>query len=725
MRKRALSPPLDHSPSSSSSDSEPLSTRFQLLHGLPAPLFAVVCSFLSVHQVVSILRSTCRAVHHSVSEECLQHHHLAITDRTLPSLLASRPSTRALLRRILSLAICHRWCKDDTIPPSAMPVRVSPLQAALDASLLQFSSFSSLYIDVDEFSQTRARTLSKLCSLLSLLQLLAANPNLFSSLRRLHIEDDCDALGRVVVPLPVPELVRLQGLTHFRIQLQNASALSCSSLVSTLSSMPSLTSLHLGDASYGGWPELLPLLCSDAATPLLLRLQSLVLPGDTENDGRFDEQHDAFLCRLSSLPAPPALQRFSGMNVKHRAAGLVSLFSLLYLTQLNLEGEVRETELCAFASSSPASPAPLVSLLLPCIEPEPENEGEDEAVLAEAAVCTAMRPLLSRLTALRCLSCATAGSEGAISFIDSMPSDGASGCCASLYSLTVPTGRLHRCPFTARLSFPLLTELLVSLAMTDAELELLLSGCPQLLKLCCGVGRSCWRTALIAARCCPRLLRLSVSGRADPSQPTQQARDVALANAELDFSGPFLPQLVSLTLQDGGEPRPQPELSLLRHITMSPHIELRHVVLVGVGLTAQHVLSLACLSGLSYLHVRLRWTAAGGIAELEEASKRAQQRLLSRGAAARADRNAFSGTALREDCEGSMGQPAPRLGPHQQQEMKLRVLQEAEEFHRGRNWLATVEGVDPDTARAVFFDELRSVLAAPAASGVSGSEGRQ
>ena len=729
MRKRALSPPPDHSSSSSSSHSRQLCARFQLLHDLPASLFSAVCSFLTLYQVVSILRSTCRALHGSVSEDCLQHHHLAITDDTLPSLVASRPSTRALVRRISSLAILHRCKVKDSSSQSAMTLRSSrssPLQAALDASRLQFSSLSSLYINVEEVGRQRARTPPKLRSLLSLLRLLAANPQLFSSLRRLDIQDYCDDRGEVVVPLPVPELARLQGLTHFRIQLQHASALSCPSLVSALSSMQCLTSLHIDDIGYGVWPKLLPLLCSDAATPLLLRLKSLVLPiyHDGEDDDRFDVQHDAFLCRLSSLPAPPALQNFSGMDVKHRAAGLVSVFSLPHLTQLNLEGEVQETELCAFASSFVSSPAPLVSLLLPYIKPEPEDDGKDEAVLAEAAVCTAMRPLLSRLTVLRCLSCAAAELDGATCFIDSLPSDGVSGCCASLYSLTVPTGRLHRCPFTARLSFPLLTELVVILDMMEAELELLLSGCPQLLKLCCGVGRSCCRTALIAARCCPRLLSLSVSGMANPSQPAQQARDAALAKAELDFSGPFLPELISLSLIDTGEPRPQPELSLLWHFATPPWAELRYFEMVGVGITAQHVLSLACLSGLSYLHVRPSWTAADEIAELEEANRRTHQRLLSRGAAARADRNAPSRTALREDCEGNVGQPAPALGPHQQQEMKLRVLQEAEEFQRGRNWLAAVEGVDPDTARAVFFDELRSVLTAAAASGVSGSEGR-
>ena len=733
-RKRALSPPPDLSSSSSPSSSRQLCARFQLLHDLPAPLFAAVCSFLTVYQVVSVLRSTCRAVHDSVLEDCLLHHHLSITDRTLPSLLSSQPSTRALLRRISSLTIYHRWRRgEDTTEQSLMPVLPSALQAALDASLLQFSSVSSLYINVEEVSQEFAPTPPKLRSLLSLLQLLAANPQLFSSLRRLHIEDNCDALGRVVVPLPVPELGRLQGLTHCRIRLRNASALSCESLVSALSSMQCLTCLHLGDTIYDVWPELLPLLCADAAIPLLLRLKSLVLPPHSFSEG-LEALYEAFLCRLSSLPASPALQHFSGMHLRHRAAGLLSLFSLPHLRLLTLPGVVRRSELSAFASSFTCAPAPLVSLELPHIQPEPDDE-KDEAAVAEeaAAVRASARLLLSRLPSLRHLSCDAAMASGAISLPDSLSSDGTSGCCASLYSLTVfkGYGRPSRCPFTARLSFPLLTDLNAKLTMTDAELELLLSGCPQLLVLSCTVWSSCWRAVLIAARCCPRLLRLVVQVDDDPTQPAQRASDQALAAAtaaaEPDISGPFLPELVSLSLYGDGKPLPPPELSLLRHFITSPPAELRYVTLVGVGLTAQHVLSLACLSGLSYLWAREAAVESGRIAEVSEARIRAERQLLSRRVAASPDCHAHSPGALREYCESGMKEPP--LGPHQQQEMRLYLVKEADAPDHGGNLLDTEEGVDRDTARAVFFAELRSVLtaaaAAASASRVGGGKGRQ
>jgi hypothetical protein len=65
----------------------------------------------------------------------------------------------------------------------------------------------------------------------------------------------------------------------------------------------------------------------------------------------------------------------------------------------------------------------------------------------------------------------------------------------------------------------------------------------------------------------------------------------------------------------------------------------------------------------------------------------------------------------REDCESSVDNPQP-LGPHQQQEMRQRVLEAAktsweEEYD---NVLECEEGVDQETVRSVFFAELRSVL---------------
>jgi hypothetical protein len=146
--------------------------------------------------------------------------------------------------------------------------------------------------------------------------------------------------------------------------------------VSALFSLPSLTFVELiGNAP--AWPQLLPLLSVEAATPLLLRLKTLLLRlwyADNSwlrgEEGAIHGQHDALLSRLTSLPEPAALQRFCSVQASHRVAGLQSLFSLLHLTSLTLIGEVRSAELAAFASSLTAA-TPLVSLQLPTLGREP------------------------------------------------------------------------------------------------------------------------------------------------------------------------------------------------------------------------------------------------------------------------------------------------------------------------------------------------------------------
>jgi hypothetical protein len=103
MPKRALSP--SRANSSSSSWSRQPCARLQLLHGLPACLLSTVCSFLSIYQVVSVLRSTCRVLHGTITGNCLLQAELVISSRSLPSLIASKSSARALLSRIASLTV--------------------------------------------------------------------------------------------------------------------------------------------------------------------------------------------------------------------------------------------------------------------------------------------------------------------------------------------------------------------------------------------------------------------------------------------------------------------------------------------------------------------------------------------------------------------------------------------------------------------------------------------
>jgi hypothetical protein len=137
--------------------------------------------------------------------------------------------------------------------------------------------------------------------------------------------------------------------------------------------------------------------------------------------------------------------------VSYRAAGLLSIFSLPRLTQLDLGryGTVWRRGLSTFSSTFTSPPAPLVSLQLPCIG---RKAGDDEAADAEAVRSETLM-LLSRFPTLRRLSCYAEMASGAVSRAD----DVSQGCSGSLYSLTVLVldVRPAQFPFTAPLTFPL------------------------------------------------------------------------------------------------------------------------------------------------------------------------------------------------------------------------------------------------------------------------------
>ena len=705
MSKRALSPlaPTTSSSSSPSRSRQRRRTRFQLLHALPTSLLTEVCSFLSLYQVVSTLRSTCHVLHDSVMPDCLLQSRFVITSRSLAALAASSPGSRALISRVPSLSIRYELGRGVwDVQKKLLPLQA--LRSPLDASRFLFSSLSSLHVLIRYAVEDRRHPPRQQQSgLLSIMQLLAAEAESFSSLRRLHVDDG----GMFVTgDVAFSSLARLRALTHCRIDVWTTSALPCTTLVSALSSLQSLTSLNLGGRA-DGWFQLLPLLCADAATPLLLRLRSLVLPS---YPGGMDEEYDAFLSRLSSLPAPPALQRFSMSLCIYRAAGLLSVFSLPHLTHLDLHRYVRRSQLFPFISGFTSAPAPLVSLVLPDILCKPEVRGRGAATEYgdAAAVCRAVRQLLSRLTTLRRLSCDPRMANGLVAAPGSRPGDGASGCSSWLYSLTVrsswPTP--FHFPFPAPVSFPLLTELIVELPVRDAELEPLLSGCPQLLRLQCVVERDS-QAVLIAARHCRCLMELTVRVECY----LLSHRSAAVTQPESDVISPFLPQLITLCIL-GSEAGPPPfiDFSVLRHFTTPPHTQLRRVHLAGRGLTAQHVLSLACLPRLSHLLARKDVRRGGRkMAELEEARSRTRQQLFSSSAGSAADdneRRLSASTAVWDRCEDGVIEPP--LGPHQQQEMRERVLKEAAQPSED-NLLASADGVSPQAVRTVFFAELHAV----------------
>jgi hypothetical protein len=139
----------------------------------------------------------------------------------------------------------------------------------------------------------------------------------------------------------------------------------------------------------------------------------------------------------------------------------------------------------------------------------------------------------SSCTVLRSLSMIADVARDAFSPPDGLPDDATRGCSGSLYRLTVfgtcdPSGSLFMSP----LSFPLLTELTVNdQPMSDAELELLLPACPQLLRLECTVSES-WQVMLVAARCCPRLLELRLHVGTNYEQESRGRSRSAAARAQ-------------------------------------------------------------------------------------------------------------------------------------------------------------------------------------------------
>ena len=439
-----------------------------------------------------------------------------------------------------------------------------------------------------------------------------------------------------------------------------------------------------------GLAWLLQLLCSEAATPLLLRLQVLRTGRATTTTTAMPSCSGWARCRLRLRCS--ACRPCSGSIVQ-----LLCCPSSRCRTS-QLHGLCRRREFLSFVASFTSAPAPLAALVLFGMTREAGDDERDDATAAEdaEAVRTAARLLLSRFPSLRRLHCSADVVGGALGLPDSRPGGAASGCSASLYIASCRA--LRRPVFGTHVSFLLLTELVVIVPLTDQELEPLLSGCPQMLKLAVPIA-SGWHPLAIAARCCPRLLALTAVSA------SQRSRHLAAALPAAVASSSFLPELLSLTLTaDKRVQNAVCDFSVLRHFTTPPHAQLRRLNMAGSELTAEHVLALACLPQLCHVQVNGTGEMAGReIAEMEEARNRAQQRLLSTAAADGREGDMFRPTALRHECEGE-AEPQP-LGPHKQQEMRQRVLEEASQPSL-QDLLRAVAGAGADTVRTVFFAEL-------------------
>jgi hypothetical protein len=113
-------------------------------------------------------------------------------------------------------------------------------------------------------------------------------------------------------------------------------------------------------------------------------------------------------------------------------------------------------------------------------------------------------------------------------------------------------------------------------------------------------------------------------------------------------------------------------------------------------LPAQDVLELGSLPRLSFLLAVSYEAKEDETPEVEEAYRRMRQQLFSRGAAGSGGRDARRQIGMRTDLEGRPY--ALPLDPHQQQEMRQRVLEAA----KTSRW--------KDGQEAVFFAELHSLL---------------
>ena len=147
MSTRALSPSPHVEDSCSSSPHWRRQCGSRLCRLLPTSLILTVCSFLSVRQVVCILRSTWKAFNCCVTDHCqlLYHVFLDVNSRSLPSLVASQPSTRALVHRIRSLSLYCLYAQDRVYQQTAL-LPLNALRCAVDSSRFLFSSVSSLYV---------------------------------------------------------------------------------------------------------------------------------------------------------------------------------------------------------------------------------------------------------------------------------------------------------------------------------------------------------------------------------------------------------------------------------------------------------------------------------------------------------------------------------------------------------------------------------------------------
>ena len=209
---------------------------------LPAELLHTVCSFLSLPELLCSLSGTCRGIGSSVT---LRHSHLPLHHRQPPWFTSCSPRTRRLLSTVQSASIVYSFKSvnsndDNSSDPAAVSVSLSlsSLSSSVDPhpGLLRLPALQRLFIGFEDVPDSNAQWAA---ALQALLQLLGSHPLSFSALTRLHIRS-CDNDSIIAAPVSFGQLSCLHRLSCLRVDNLYASSFTYSSLLSSLSSLPSL-----------------------------------------------------------------------------------------------------------------------------------------------------------------------------------------------------------------------------------------------------------------------------------------------------------------------------------------------------------------------------------------------------------------------------------------------------------------------------------------------------
>ena len=350
----------------------------------------------------------------------------------------------------------------------------------------------------------------------------------------------------------------------------------------------------------------------------------------------------------------------------------------------------------------------LIALLCPILE----FDGDDMQQLMDRFAAV-LPPFLARHTQLRHLSIRLmASSANAGYFQSSIQPLQQLQSLELLGGLFAPTLELH-----APLSCPHLLEVtLESLDVPDESLSVLLSASPQLALLRI---RSCdlesWNAVQIAARHCPQLRHLAVSGFVAENHNRGGPAHAQPGHPHPYHNPPvaFLPRLELLSLcqragDDGAVMAGSFSFVDLHPLVQPSNHSLRSVELIGADLTSADINSLSVLPSLSYLALQDEETRVT-LPEVQTAVQQIrsyQPSTLQRQAAFERAESRLRSVLVRSACSERIA----ALDVWDAEAVARRVTQRGFEEHSLYNLLC-VDGLDPSTARPLLFQALQAEIA--------------